>query len=77
MACLNGDGSLTVLASAILNALATVHDPADVASATGLPLYRVRSGLRDLAQVGIVEPLDEGYEVTVRGQHLLAAAGNT
>jgi hypothetical protein len=45
MACLNGDGSLTVVAGAILVALATAEDPADVAAATGLPLYRVRGGL--------------------------------
>lgn len=74
MACLNSDGSLTVVAGAILDALGTASDPVDVASATGLPLYRVRSGLRDMMQAGIVEPLEGGYVLTAHGRELLTTA---
>jgi DNA-binding IclR family transcriptional regulator len=73
MACLNGDGSLTVVAGAILAALATAEDPADVAAATGLPLYRVRGGLREMTQAGLVEPLEGGFKLTPRGRELLLA----
>ena len=55
MACLNSDGSLTVVASAVLGALASVSEPDAVASAAGLPLYRVRAALRELAEAGFVE----------------------
>jgi len=72
MACLNGDGSLTVVAGAILDALAVATDPAEVASVTGLPLYRVRSGLREMVQAGLVEPLEAGYGLTEPGRQLLA-----
>ena len=71
MACLNSDGSLTVIAGAILDALTRVSEPDAVASATGLPLYRVRGGLRELTQAGIVEATDGGYVVTTRGRQLL------
>lgn len=72
MACLNSDGTLTVVAGAVLRALATASDPADIGAATGLPLYRVRSGLREMAQAGIVEALENGYALTTRGRELLA-----
>jgi DNA-binding IclR family transcriptional regulator len=74
MACLNSDGSLTVVAGAILEAVATAGDPADVAAATGLPLYRVRSGLREMLQSGLVETQEAGYALTDRGLGLLALA---
>lgn len=72
MACLNSDGSLTVVAGAILEALETASEPADVAHATGFPLYRVRSGLREMAEAGLVERLDTGFAPTKRGRELAA-----
>jgi DNA-binding IclR family transcriptional regulator len=74
MACVNSDGTLTVVAAQILAALATADDPADIAMAAGLPMYRVRSGLRDMAQAGIVEPLGTGFAITPRGRQLLQGA---
>lgn len=74
MACLNSDGSLTVVAGAILDALGTTSEPGDVATATGLPLYRVRAALREMLQSGLVETLDTGYALTARGRQLLALA---
>jgi DNA-binding IclR family transcriptional regulator len=74
MPCLNGDGSLTVVAGAILDAMATASEPADVAAATGLPLYRVRGGLREMAESGLVEPNGAGYSLTARGRTLLTLA---
>lgn len=74
MACLNGDGSLTVVAGQIVSALARVSDPAEVASATGLPLYRVRGGLRELALAGIVEASPSGFMLTARGREFLTRA---
>ncbi len=74
MACLNSDGSVTVLAGALIRALAGASDPAALASATALPLYRVRAGLRELTEAGIASADGPGYALTPRGQELLAAA---
>jgi hypothetical protein len=71
MACLNSDGTLTVVAGAILGSLGSVGDPGDVAAATGLPLYRVRAGLRELSASGFVEVLGERYELTASGRDAL------
>jgi len=71
MACLNSDGSLTVVAGAILDALTKAGEPEAIAAATGLPLYRVRAGLRELAQAGVVEATGAGYEITAQGRALV------
>ena len=54
MACVNPDGTLTSSAQAILDGLQTSNRPEDIARATGLPPYRVRSSLRELTQLGLV-----------------------
>lgn len=53
MACVSADGTLSPSARAMLGALRTAATPEEVAAATGLPLYRVRSGLRELAAAGL------------------------
>ncbi|HSL20679.1 MAG TPA: hypothetical protein VK886_04025 [Vicinamibacterales bacterium] len=73
MACLNSDGTPTVVAAQLLVALATAEDPTDLAIATGLPMYRVRSGLREMERAGLVEAIGDGYMLTSRGRELLAA----
>jgi hypothetical protein len=77
VACLNSDGSLTVVAAAILASLGSVSDPADVAAATSLPLYRVRAGLRELAAAGFVELVGERYESTESGTAALRGSQRT
>ena len=74
MACLNGDGTLTVVAGKILGALAASGDATAVASATGLPLYRVRSGLREMAANGLVEAIGDSFRLTSRGRELLGSS---
>jgi DNA-binding IclR family transcriptional regulator len=54
MACVNADGTLSTSGRAMLDALAATKTASEVASATGLPLFRVRSGLRDLVAAGLV-----------------------
>lgn len=53
MACVSADGTLTASGRAILDAVRRPASAEEVAEATGLPLYRVRSGLREMA-AGIV-----------------------
>jgi DNA-binding IclR family transcriptional regulator len=54
MACLTADGTLTASGQAMLRAVRDAASAGEVAAATGLPLYRVRSGLRELAAAGLV-----------------------
>ena len=45
--------------------------PKDVAEATGQPMFKVRSGLRDLVNAGFVELSDDKYVLTVVGEQVL------
>jgi len=71
MACLSADGTLTESARKMLGALQNPALPEEVAQATGLPLFRVRSGLRELAQAGLVEEREGRYVLTEVGKQRL------
>jgi DNA-binding IclR family transcriptional regulator len=42
----------------------------EVAQKAGLPLFRVRSGLRELDQAGLVSQKSEKYELSAKGSEL-------
>jgi hypothetical protein len=52
VACVAPDGTLTASGRAILKAAERPASAAEVAAATGLPLYRVRGALRELCAAG-------------------------
>lgn len=54
MACITATGTVTASGRAILSAAATPSTAQQVADTTGLPVFRVRSALRELAQAGLV-----------------------
>ena len=60
MACVNADGTLTASGQAILTAVQHPGSPEAVAAATGLPLFRVRSALRELEAAHRVVPVGDG-----------------
>ena len=66
MACLNPDGSLTTGAKAMLEVMAGPLREEEIAMRTGLPLYRIRSGLREMEQAGLVSRDGEMYVKTAR-----------
>ena len=66
MACVSPDGTPTASGRAILAAVRRPASAEEVAEATGLPLYRVRSGLRELAAAGLVA--DESGQFSARPQ---------
>jgi len=77
MPCVASDGSLTPVAAQVLGALAApdASGTADaVARAAVLPLYRVRSALRDLEQAGLIEEVGGSRVLTAVGRAKLAAA---
>ena len=79
MACVNPDGTLTASARAILVAVRSSRAADEIASATGLPLFRVRSALRELTEAGLVAVSEGGPQLTAAGDARLdqarAAAG--
>ena len=74
MACISADGSLTLQARTVLAAFQTVHTPEAVSGATELPLFRIRSSLRELVTAGLLEASDGGYLPTEAGRRRLAAS---
>ena len=73
MACIGSQGELTESALKMLTALEKPGTAEDVAARTGLPLFRVRGGLREMAEAGLVELKDGAYSPTRRGLDLLPA----
>jgi predicted transcriptional regulator len=72
MACISPDGKPTESGSKMLRALkAGSRSPEEVAQETGLPLFRVRSGLRELGQAGLIVEKAGKYELTDKGTALV------
>ena len=63
MPCINPDGTLTVTAKRALVVLEEPGSESDVANRVGIPLYRVRSLLRDLIEAGFVCEKDGEYHL--------------
>jgi len=71
MACIGADGTPTESGTRMLKALQSgLRTPEDVAGSTGLPLFRVRSGLRELAGAGLASQQGEAYELSPAGLKL-------
>jgi DNA-binding IclR family transcriptional regulator len=71
MACISPDGKPTESGAKMLRALrAKIGSAEEVAQKAGLPLFRVRSGLRELEQAGLVSQKGEQYELSAKGNEL-------
>jgi DNA-binding IclR family transcriptional regulator len=73
MACIGNHGELTESARKMLTALERPGTAEDVAARSGLPLFRVRGGLREMSEAGLVELNGGAYSPTQRGLDLLPA----
>jgi len=72
MACISPDGKPTESGSKMLRALrAGSGSPEEIASKAGLPLFRVRSGLRELAEAGLAKQKGDKYELSEDGAKLI------
>jgi len=73
MPCVSPDGKPTSSGIALLKSLKNgASSPNEIASNTGQPLFRVRSGLRELKNAGFVEEEEEGkYWLSKKGQILV------
>lgn len=74
MPCITAEGLLNNPARLILEALDEPNSLVEVARATHLPLYRVRSAIRELEDAGLVEPRTHGYVATDKGRALAERA---
>jgi DNA-binding IclR family transcriptional regulator len=70
MACVNPDGQLSEAAQLILSAMDQPVPLQQVAAATGLPMYRIRSAVRELSEGGFAT--EDGGEWQITGVGLAA-----
>ena len=71
MACISPDGKPTESGIKMLRALKSgLGSPEEIAKDAGLPLFRVRSGLREMTQAGLANQKDDRYEITEKGEEL-------
>lgn len=72
MACVSPDGKPTESGTKMLRALqAGLGSPEEIAKDTGLPLFRVRSGLRELTQAGLANQKEDEYTLSEKGAGLI------
>jgi len=72
MACISPDGSPTETGTKMLRALRSgLGSAEEIAQSAGIPLFRVRSGLRELIQAGMVEQNGNEYRITEKGAELI------
>jgi predicted transcriptional regulator len=64
MACVNPDGTLMPSAVAILNALKIKHTAEELSEIVLQPLFKIRSGLRDMVEANLVEFKNDKYIIT-------------
>ncbi len=73
MAGVKPDGTLTASAKRVLTALRTPGTAPEAAEKANLPLYFVRSGLRELCAAGLLIERDGCFETTEAGLTRLEA----
>jgi predicted transcriptional regulator len=69
MPCVSSDGKPTTSGMAVLKSLKNgTLSPEEIAHKTGQPLFRVRSGLRELKNAGFVEETEDKYGLSKTGE---------
>lgn len=67
MPCLLPDGKLTESAKRLLRAALEARSPEELAQASGNPLFKVRSSLRELIEAGLIGESNGKYKTTPEG----------
>jgi len=72
MPCVSADGKPTKSGVEMLSALkGGASTPDALSEATGMPMFRIRSGLRQLVNAGFVKQVDDKYQLTPEGSKLV------
>ncbi|MFZ5979373.1 MAG: hypothetical protein ACOYVF_01970 [Candidatus Zixiibacteriota bacterium] len=73
MACVNPDGSLTLSARKLLRMLAEPMSPEEAAEKLQLPLFKIRSSLREMTRAGmVVQTGEDKYRTSEEGLRKIA-----
>ena len=67
MACISPDGELTDSGRKILSAAQEASVPEEIARASSMPLFKVRSSLRELTDAGFMKESEGKYKATPAG----------
>jgi predicted transcriptional regulator len=68
MACINPDGSLSLVARDVLRALEQSHSVEEIHQVARQPTYRVRASLREMGEIGLVTETEGRYSITEAGR---------
>ncbi|SES19053.1 hypothetical protein [Salipaludibacillus aurantiacus] len=72
MACVNGNGKLTQSAKNILQAVEnSPKSPADLSRELAIPMFKIRSSMRDMASMGLVQETEGAYQLAPGGKKML------
>ena len=70
--CVSADGKPTKSGIATLTAIKNGASTAKIVSEqTGQPMFKVRSGLRELVNAGLVKQIENEYSLTEQGNKIL------
>jgi predicted transcriptional regulator len=67
MACIQPDGLLTRCGEAVLLATWKPSTQEEVAKECRVPMFRIRSAIREFLQAGLLEKNGESYAITAEG----------
>jgi len=67
MACINSDGSLTKTAKKVMAVIKSPLRDFEIAEKIHFPVYLVRSSLRELVEIGLIEDTDGKFSLTELG----------
>jgi len=72
MPCVSPDGKPTSTGMALLKSLKNeALSPEEITSKTSQPLFRVRSGLRELKNAGFIEETEDKYSLSEAGKRVI------
>lgn len=72
MACINDKGSLTESAKKLLTSIKNESlNPEEISKRIGLPLFKVRSSLRDMKSMGFVLEENDTFKMNPKAEKLL------
>jgi predicted transcriptional regulator len=72
MPCISPDGKPTSTGLALLKSLKDgALSPEDITSKTNQPLFRVRSGLRELKNAGFIEETEDKWRLSEAGKRVV------
>jgi predicted transcriptional regulator len=75
--CINVDATLTRSGVSILLTLQTPMTPEEVAKETRIPLFKVRSSIREFLAASLVQAADDKFQTTLDGLVQIEGAKST